>query len=371
MLTRRKLLHDASALVVGGTLLGACANGSGTDATAADTRGWAMPAEDHVHARTWMAFPSSADIWGSQLAAVQRDIANVSLAIAGYEPVTMLVRPSARQRARRLVGSDVELIDAPVDDLWARDTLPCFQVSDEHRGTLAAGVLTFNGWGKKQRHAGDARLAREVAAHVGARVRRTSLVGEGGGLEVDGAGTLLAAKSSWVNPNRNPGLSEREISRRLRVATGAQRVIWVDGVAGHDITDGHIDTLARFVDPTTILLEDPGTNDVWGRAYQTTRAALQREQTTADRPYRFVTLSQPSQRPSGATDDFLSSYVNYYVCNGGVVMPKFGDRAVDAAARSALASAYPDREITALRIDAIASGGGGIHCSTQQEPKPS
>ncbi len=194
----------------------------------------------------------------------------------------------------------------------------------------------------------------------------------GCGLENDGQGTLLAARSSWVNDNRNPGVPEADIAAALVQTLGAQRLVWVDGVAGQDITDGHIDTLARFADPTTIVHEYPSyvePGETWYDLAASTHDELLAIQTLDGRPYDLVQLTQPgTTRQSG--DAFLSSYVNYYVCNGAVIAPAFGDVAADGRAVEALADLYPGREVVALDIDPVAAGGGGIHCATQQQPDP-
>lgn len=307
-------------------------------------------------------------MWGPDLPGVQTAVGEIVRAISDFEPVTLLARPTAKGRARSLVGGDATLLEAPVDDLWARATLPCFLTSRSHPGELRAGLLRFNGWGGKQLHGGDAQLNRLIAAHVGASVVSAGLTGEGGALEVSGAGTLLAARSSWVNRNRNPQLDEHQIGARLKALVGAERIIWVDGVAGQDITDSHIDTLARFIDPTTILVEDPGTTDVWERVATKARRQIAQHAPTGADAFSFVTLKQPTRLPS-SSPDFLPSYVNYHVCNGAVIMPKFGDRAADERAKSQIADAYPGRPIVQLGIDAVTAGGGGIHCATQEQPR--
>ncbi|MEM8708196.1 MAG: agmatine deiminase family protein, partial [Actinomycetota bacterium] len=199
----------------------------------------------------------------------------------------------------------------------------------------------------------------------------SGIVGEGGGLEVDGDGTVLAARSSWINDNRNPGVDEAEITRVLTVLLGAERVLWVDGIAGQDITDGHIDTLARFVDAATILHELPSyvePGETWYDVAVDTEAALQDFRTLDGDPYELITLRQP-ENIRGGGDEFLASYVNYYVCNGAVLVPEFGDATADAVAAEQIGAAYPGREIVALNIDPVAAGGGGIHCATQQQPR--
>lgn len=327
---------------------------------------WRMPAEHIAHQRTWMCFPSRSKVWGDQLDEVQRVVAKLARTIETFEPVTMLVRPSAARRARRLLGHEITLLEAPVDDLWARDTLPAFLVN-EAGDRLAAARFRFNGWGGRQIHRGDRKLAARVARHLDIPLIASGLTGEGGGLEVDGHGTVMAARSSWINNNRNPGLSEAAVSDRLKSALGADRVLWVDGLKDHDITDAHIDALARFRGSETILVESTGTDDVWGRLAKRTRKTLERATTARGKSYEIVRLKQPTKLPS-SNPDFLPSYLNYYVCNDAVIVPKFGDRGADDRAHGVIADLYPGRRVVARRIDALAAGGGGIHCATQQEP---
>lgn len=348
---------------------------AGLEATGAQARSsrWRMPAEEHPHEATWMCFPASSTVWGSDLPAVQRTVARIALAISDFEPVRMLVRPSARSLASTLVGRGIELIDGPVDDLWARDTLPLFLLAADGRPALAAGRVRFNGWGGKQLHGGDARLAKHVAELLGIELIASGLTGEGGGIETDGAGSVLASRSSWVNRNRNPGRSESEIGRAITGLLGARRVLWIDGIAGSDITDGHVDTLARFASPGTIVCEatsyvEPG--ETWYEVARRTQRSLRAARTLAGQPYRIVRLTQPTTT-RGSGDAFLSSYLNYYVCNGAVIVPTFGDRRADSRAAHTLASLHPGRQVVQLEIDAVAAGGGGIHCSTREQPRVS
>ncbi|MEM7271962.1 MAG: agmatine deiminase family protein [Actinomycetota bacterium] len=377
---RRQLLK-AGALAPLGLLLAACGDTTGPSDAAPGQTGnadtgrrepvagrWWMPAEEARHEATWMCFPSRQDVWGRDLGDVQATIADIGLTVAEFEPVRLLVRPADLAIAKDLVGGDLELIEAPVDDLWARDTLPLFLVSD--RGGLGAAKVQFNGWGGKQVHDGDATLADLVAERLGVQLTDSGLVGEGGGLETDGTGTLLAARSSWVNDNRNPGVGEEAISAALTAALGAERLLWVDGIAGQDITDGHIDTLARFSNPSTIIHEEtsyvePG--EVWYELARTTATELERFTTLDGDPYDLVRLQQPATTRR-SDPEFLASYVNYYVCNDAVLIPQFGDDEADGLAADRIGELYPEREIVALDIDPVAAGGGGIHCATQQQP---
>ena len=366
-LTRRDFLVASAASSLGLVLAGCGESTNGPELIMPDGSWW-MPAEEARHEATWMCLPTRGDVWGRSLADVRRTIADIALTIAEFEPVRMLVHPDDLDLAADLMGSDVEHIEAPVDDLWARDTLPLFLVDGE--GGLAAGRVRFNGWGDKQVHGGDSRPAGIVADILEITLIDSGIVGEGGGLENDGEGTLLAARSSWVNDNRNPDVSEDEIADVLVELLGAERLLWVDGIAGEDITDGHIDTLARFTDPATIIHELPSyvePGETWYDVAVDTEVSLQGFRTLDGDPYELVTLTQPAN-PRGTGDEFLASYVNYYVCNGGVIVPEFGDAAADRLAADLIAAAYPGREVVALDIDPVSAGGGGIHCATQQQP---
>lgn len=333
---------------------------------------WFMPGEETEHERTWMCWPSNDDVWGADLEAVQGNIEEIALAIAEFEPVALVCRTDQREGLTERLGDQVELLDGPVDDLWARDTLPCFLTRTEGgAATLAAGRFRFNGWGDKQVHDGDTQLASVVAEHLGVELIDSGLVGEGGGIEVDGEGTVLAARSSWVNDNRNPGRTEADVTESMQQLLGADRVIWIDGLAGADITDGHIDTLARFVGPTTVVVDVPAFDDAddpWVEVAESTRSAIEAARTLDGERYEIVEVVQP-EAPRGEGEDFLATYMNFYVCNGAVIAPEFGDTEADEAARVVLGELFPDREVVMINIDALAAGGGGIHCATQQQPK--
>jgi agmatine deiminase len=205
---------------------------------------------------------------------------------------------------------------------------------------------------------------------LGVEVVDSGVVGEGGGLEIDGAGTVLAAESSWVNENRNPGRSRADIEAALLDLLGADRFLWVDGLAGKDITDDHIDSQARFADPATIVLDRAAAgapDDLWTESAAQTRSKLSAATTRGGEPYKIVDMVQPENIRNDSAD-FLATYLNYYVCNGAVIAPSFGDQAADERARATLTELFPGRQVTQLDIDPVAAGGGGIHCATQQQP---
>ncbi|MBR0896188.1 agmatine deiminase family protein [Bradyrhizobium tropiciagri] len=329
-----------------------------------------MPDEGAPHAATWMAFGASAAIWGGKLLPVARDnLATIAKTIAAYERVNMLVREEDREIAARLCGPSVSLVIRPVDDIWMRDTGPVF-VKDPS-GQLGAVGFNFNGWGNKQRHALDAGVAEYVARAATAAFIKARLVLEGGGIEVDGEGTAIITESCVLNPNRNPDVSKEQCEAELSRLLGLEKIIWLPGIAGKDITDGHTDFYARFASPGVVvagLEQDTSSFDhaVTKRHLEILRGAVDAK----GRRLEVVMLQGPSTvRPKHGSKDFAAGYINFYVCNGAVITPEFGDATADGNARDKLRDLYPDREIIQLNIDGIAAGGGGIHCTTQQQPR--
>ncbi|MGA5324023.1 agmatine deiminase family protein [Streptomyces seoulensis] len=374
--TRRTALRALAG--IGAVALGASACGSGDEmtgiASAPDgedtaTSGPHMGAEWESHARTFMSWPALDSVWAEDLPYVREDIARVARAIAQYEYVVMMARPEQQKAAQKACGRDVEVIPLDVDDLWARDTVPVF-VAD---GGKVTGVdFNFSGWGNKQVHNNDARVGATLLAKYGIPRRTAPLVAEGGSFETDGEGTLLITESSIVNDNRNPGKSRDQIEAELKRTLGIQKVIWLAGVRGQDITDAHVDSLVRFTAPGVVLLDTahPDTPpDSWSRSSDQARAVLSRASDAKGRPFEIIDLPQPDlYEITGEGDDFVSTYANFYVANDSVFMPKFGDRKADQRARSILREHFPKRDVVQVQIDTIASGGGGIHCSTHDEP---
>jgi agmatine deiminase len=366
-MTTRRTIIKSFGLFTADTLLGGA---RGVFAVAKDKHIWYMPDESDPHQRTWMAFGASREIWGKKLLPeVQRNLAIIALTIAKYEPVSMLVRQSDLPLAQRMMGGKVDLVICPHDDLWMRDTGPVFVVTEN--GDKAAVDFNFNGWGEKQDFDDDAEVATFVAGHTGIRRIQTNLVLEGGGVEVDGHGTAIITESCVLNENRNPGVSKSQCERELKKLLGLEKIIWLPGIKGKDITDGHTDFYARFARPGVVIAgydPDPKSFD-----HAVTKRHLEILRTETDvegRKLEVVVLEAPSRvREKFATDDFAAGYINFYVCNGAVIAPEFGDQRTDAAAKRELQRAFPGREVVQINIDGIAAGGGGIHCTTQQEPK--
>lgn len=332
-------------------------------------RMWRVPAENVRHRRTWMAWPSSWAIWGNWLPGIQRDIALIAWTVSRYEPVVMLARDAdAARKARRWCGPRVNVIDTiPVDDCWMRDSGPIFRTARD--GSPGALGLSFNGWGGRQIHANDALVARRVAGRASARFEVAGVVGEGGGVECDGDGTLMATESCWVNDNRNPGKTRNQIERELLAEYGARAMIWVPGLKGRDITDDHIDATSRFVKPGVVMVQVPprSREDVWAKDARQQLRILSRSTDARGRRLKVIEIAGPREVRSSARS-FLDSYVNFALANGALITAQFGDRDRDIACRQTLRDAFPRREVVQLNLDRLHRGGGGIHCVTQQEP---
>jgi len=364
MMTRRSLFRSAAA--AGGLSL----LPRGTFAAGAGAQGFWYPEETDPHERTFMQWPVNPAVHDDPdfLYDLQGTIADIASTIAEFEPVVMLAAAKYHKAIRKRVSGQVELWDIPTDDLWCRDSGPSFVV--DGKGGLAVTQFNFNGWGAKQVHGNDGQIAARVAEKLGLPVFDVGLVGEAGGVETDGHGTLIAHESSWVNPNRNKG-SKAEIEAMLLDTMGARKMIWAPGIKGADITDYHIDALARFVKPGQVLIqmgEEVDRDDPWSVSAFETRDILSNATDAEGRKLDLVTLPEPYDIRVDSPD-FVASYVNYYVCNGAVIAAEFGDEAADAEAAAVLADLYPGREIVMLNTDAVGEVGGGIHCATHEQPK--
>jgi agmatine deiminase len=362
---RRSLLQG----LITGTGLAIAGQTMGCQPSTAIEPTWVMPDETEPHRRTWMSFGAQRAIWGSDLLpAVQDTLAMIANAIADYEPVAMLVRPADRAIAARKCSRAIELITAPLDDLWMRDIGPVFVKNAQ--GQLGGIDFNFNGWGGKQTHRNDARVARRVLEHLGMDAIATDLVLEGGGIEVDGQGTAIITESCVLNANRNPGLDKATCEAQLKPLLGLRKIIWLPGIRGRDMTDGHTDFYARFAQPGIVIAAYDPDPDSFDHAVTRRHLDILRHATDADdRPLEVVVLESPQQiRPTFDNDDFAAGYVNFYCVNGAILVPEFGDAIADQRAQGILQDLFPQRDILQLDIDAIAAGGGGIHCTTQQEP---
>ncbi|MEO6156524.1 MAG: agmatine deiminase family protein [Ilumatobacteraceae bacterium] len=331
--------------------------------------GLRMPGEFAEHERTVMCWPCREAIYpGPLMAEACAAHAEVARTVARYEPVTMIAgSPAAVADAAQQCGSAVEVVQLPIDDSWFRDSGPIYVKGG---GTRVALDWVFNGWGEKfAPFAADAAVARRWAQHAGHEMRSVPMVLEGGSISVDGAGTAVTTLQCLMHPNRNPSMNQLRIAEYLRGELGLEVVLWLPhGLALDDDTDGHVDNVAAFARPGTLVVQgchDQAEAD-WLRMNVNARMARDALDARGE-PIEVVEVPVlPFVEREGQR--LAVPYLNYYVGNGFVVVPVCGNRADDEMLQI-IASQYPGRETIGLDVGAIlAIGGGGIHCITQQIP---
>lgn len=330
--------------------------------------GYTMPAEWAPHQRCWMAWPFREDLW-RDLEATRDAYAGVARAIRRFEPVAMVAHPEHVESAAALCGPEIDVVAIEIDDSWTRDSGPTFLV--DGNGGLGGTAWRFNAWGNKHRPwFSDARLGERILKHAGAAAYRSPLVFEGGALHVDGEGTVITTETVVFNDNRNPGITRKEAEREIRHALGVEKVVWLPGDPDEYETNGHVDGIACFVRPGVVLYEtNPDDSDPHSRILKENLAALKHATDAKGRSFELVPIEE-AYDVDGEGDVFCRSYVNFYIANGGVVAPAYGT-ATDERVRALLRDLFPGREVALVDICAIAPGGGGIHCITQQQPRTS
>lgn len=332
----------------------------------AASAGFHMPAEWFPHECCWMAWPCRRDFWGDKLSATRETYADIANAISAFEPVMMLALPGDVEDCRQQCSGKVTVLPVELDDSWMRDNGPNF-VLDESRN-LAASIFHFNAWGKKHEPWGkDAAVGHRIAEYLGIRTFSSTIYMEGGGINVDGEGTLLVTEQNVLIDNRNPGLDKVEAEQVLCAALGVETVIWCPGDPDDTETDGHIDGIACFLEPGRVLVETcPARGTARYDNMQANLEAIRGARDAAGREIEVETIEE-AYEAERQSDIFACSYINYYIANGAIIMPSFGiDRDTDA--HDTLTRLYPDREIVQVNVANIALGGGGIHCITQQQP---
>jgi agmatine deiminase len=336
---------------------------------------WRMPSETDEHERTWMAYPVAGYTIGdteSERHEARATWAAVAHAIAEFEPVVMVVDPDEMEYARKYLSGDVETLVAPLDDSWIRDMGPTF-VTDES-GALAGVDWTFNAWGNAANvWSKDARIASTVIEAVGAQHISSVLVNEGGGINVDGEGTVLLTETVQLDPGRNPFTDKARVEAEFARTLGATTFIWLPRGLTRDYerfgTKGHVDILATIPSPGTLLVHmqnDPAHPD--HQVSRVNREVLAASRDAAGREWNILELPAPAAITDA--DGFVDySYVNHLVVNGGVIACGFGESNADAVARDVLSEAYPGRRVVTVDARPLFERGGGIHCITQQQPK--
>jgi agmatine deiminase len=351
--------------------------------------GFRMPGEFEAHQGCWMLWPQRGDTWRLGAKPAQAVFAQVAEAIAQFEPVSVGVNQSQYENARALLPRHIRVIEISSNDAWMRDVGPTFVIDDKDG---VRGIdWEFNAWGGLDKGLYfpwdlDNQVAGKVLELEGLERYRAPLVLEGGSIHVDGQGTLITTRECLLNPNRNPSLGQDRIETYLRAYLNVRKIIWIEKGVYADETDGHVDNLCCFIKPGEVLLtwtDDP--KDPQHEISEAAHQCLSSQKDARGREIRVHKIHQPgpllqsedecrgldhspSAKPRKAGDRLAGSYVNFYMPNGGIVMPLFDDPH-DAAALKQMQKLFPDRKVVGVPSREVLLGGGNIHCITQQQPK--
>ena len=339
--------------------------------TTPDASGFRQPAEWAAHEAIWLAWPSHADLWLESLPTAQAEFTALCRAVHAQgrgERLDVLV-PDADQEtaaAAALAGLHPRFHRIPFGDIWLRDTAPIF-VSD-NAGDVAAVRFAFNGWGGKYVLEYDREVSEEIARSSGLKTFSFDWILEGGSVDVDGEGTGLTTRQCLLNPNRNPGFDQRRIEHALEDSLGIKHTVWIDEGLLNDHTDGHIDTIARFVAPGVVVcMEARATDDPNRTVLDAIAGRLATSVDAQGRRLEVVRIPSPG-RVCDRNDRIMpASFVNFLISNGAVIVPTYGTKWDEEAVKS-IGALFPGRVTTGASARAILEGGGAFHCITQQQP---
>ncbi|XP_038987238.1 agmatine deiminase-like isoform X1 [Phoenix dactylifera] len=364
--------------------------------------GFHMPAEWEPHHQCWMGWPERMDNWRDNAVPAQRVYAAVAMAISEFEPVTVCASAAQYTNAYGLLhGKDnIRVVEMSMNDAWFRDIGPTFvqrdrkPISGSQEQQVAGIDWTFNCWGEAEEGCySDWSLDILVAKKILELERLPRfphcMVLEGGSIHVDGEGTCITTEECLLNPNRNPDMSREEIEDELKMYLGVRKVIWLPrGLYGDEDTNGHVDNMCCFVKPGVVLLA--WTDDELDPQYKRSVEALTVLSNSTDaigRKIDVIKLHVPgplymTEKEANGVDNsgadakarlagtrLAASYVNFYIANGGIIAPAFGDEKRDQEAYNVLKSAFPGHKVVTIQGSReICLGGGNIHCITQQQP---
>jgi Peptidylarginine deiminase and related enzymes len=334
-------------------------------------KGLRMPAEWEKHERTLISWPVRETMcFPEDYERVCAGYAAFARAVSEFEPVTVIVSPGEAEQVRQRFDTQaIRLLPVPHNDSWIRDNGPTFLVDERRR---RAGInWHFNAWGEKYPDWDlDDQVAPLLLDHFQTPRIDAPLVLEGGSIHVDGAGTLLTTEQCLLHPNRNPQLSRVQIEQELKHLLHIRKIVWLKRGLSGDETDGHVDNMACFAAPGKVLLQT--CDDPDDPNYRMTKENLEILSKTKDaggRNIEVIPIPQPPERTYKGNRLTLS-YLNFYLVNGGVILPVFGGDAAqtDKLAEERIGAAFPDRRIRTVNGMAVITEGGNVHCATQQMP---
>jgi agmatine deiminase len=328
-----------------------------------------VPAEWAPQKAIWTAWPADPEQWNGDLEGPRRDVAGLVRALASSNRVKLVVSGTeAEASARTALGGVAEIVPARYGDIWLRDTGPVFATTED--GPLALR-FRVNGWGGKFDLPGDDTVGDDLARLAGVATRKFDFVLEGGAVEQDGQGTLLATRETLLNPNRN-GWSEAQAESALHDAFGVRKIIWLDQGLLNDHTDGHVDTVARFVAPGRVVCQSPaGDDDPNAKVLEAVARVLEGATDASGRKLAVIRVPSPGLLIDADGEIAPASHVNFVIANGVVVVPTYGTLSADRALE-ALQAVFPDRKVFGVDSRALLgsgdAGGGSFHCITREEP---
>lgn len=327
--------------------------------------GLRMPAEWERHTGTWFSWPHNSETWPDGTEDVERALAGAVRALAAGETVHLNVLDEIHERrVRDFVGASdrVEYHRIPTNDAWCRDHGATIVLGDN--GARYAVDWGYNAWGGKYPpYELDRKVASRMAAALKIPLLESEWTMEGGGLESNGAGTVITTASCMLNPNRNPGRTQAEAEAELARLVGARHVIWTRGELSGDDTDGHVDNLARFVSEDTVVVPAAPGDDDHERMFDDLAGELSSSCTADGNSLRIVRLPHP-EPVLWAGNRLPASYANFYIANAVVLVPTYRCDADDRAL-AVLSQRFPDRDVVGIDCVEIVRGLGAIHCLSQ------
>jgi agmatine deiminase len=314
-----------------------------------------------------MAWPVRSEAWGDHMGAAREAVGEVAAAIARFEPVTMIAKPTKVAEVSLLTASGVSSFSLAQDDSWLRDFGPSFVVSGS--GHVAGVHWRWNAWGGRYTEIdGDMQIPEKLLEQLSMRRYSAPLVLEGSAVMTDGEGTLIASERILLDPKRNPGLERAEADNILKQYLGVERVIWIGAALDGDPAGGRLDTMLCFVKPGLVLVQaTPDKNDVHAAAFADTAERLKGATDAKGRLLQLVEIEQPRPRNSDEGKRLPLAYTSLYLANGGVIIPAF-EAPQDDRAFAAIAKLFPDRQPVQLLASDIVYGGGGFRPMTLPQP---